>query len=430
MLLDSSNQFRNRLTFVEDWQWAFRLIEEDVVVVNTEHLVHRREDAAGRVWFRRRVLGARVGRADGLTHLQTAAAEDNAHRAGPVVSAGTTVDARGAAEFSEAHHQHVVEQAALMQVGDECRDRSVKFWQQVVFELREVVAVSIPAAAGLDCDVGHACFDQPSSKQAALSEVVAAVLIAELRVFFLDVERSHGAVVRDHVHRVAVERVETGDVSLRVDVAADRVELAHQALPAFKASQRHSAGKFEIADVEAILIRIAVGRERIEGRSEIRRLAKSQRVRQVDVGRQALGIRTLHASDDRTAGRINVVVDFDGRLIASQHPLRTHSVSGVRVRRRADDRQLVHDLRLQRTMLADFDAGDVGRNRLELTAKLGRSSRLQIVHVDMTWPTSLPDLNHGLASSRLRRRIRFRSQRIRERQATGGETTDAKKVTA
>jgi hypothetical protein len=38
-----SHQFRNRLAFIEDRQRTFGLVEEDLVVVDVEHLVHRRE---------------------------------------------------------------------------------------------------------------------------------------------------------------------------------------------------------------------------------------------------------------------------------------------------------------------------------------------------------------------------------------------------
>ena len=91
--------------------------------------------------------------------------------------------------------------------------------------------------------------------------------------------------------------------------------------------------------------------------------------RQVDVGRQAGLVRPLHLGDDGAGGRIDVVVDFDGRLVAGQHPLRAHAVPGVGVKRGADDRELVHDLGLQRQVLADLDAGDVGGDRLELAAE-------------------------------------------------------------
>ena len=42
---------------------------------------------------------------------------------------------------------------------------------------------------------------------------------------------------------------------------------------------------------------------------------------------------------------------------------------------RADDGELVPHLRLQREVLADLHAGDVGVDRLELAAELGRARR-------------------------------------------------------
>ncbi len=58
-------------------------------------------------------------------------------------------------------------------------------------------------------------------------------------------------------------------------------------------------------------------------------------------------------------------------------------MTGVGMYAGADDGQLVHDLGLQRQMFADFDAMDVGANRLELAAEFRWRSRFQIVSVDM-----------------------------------------------
>ena len=63
----------------------------------------------------------------------------------------------------------------------------------------------------------------------------------------------------------------------------------------------------------------------------------------------------------------------------------------------ADDGQFVRDLRLEREKLADVHAGDVCLDRLELAAVLDRSVRLQIIHIDVTWPAVEVDHDDGLA---------------------------------
>ena len=66
--------------------------------------------------------------------------------------------------------------------------------------------------------------DQPSRQQATLSQIVAAVLLAQLGVFLGQIESAGGLVVGDHLHAIAIKRVQTYDVALAVDVAADGVE--------------------------------------------------------------------------------------------------------------------------------------------------------------------------------------------------------------
>ena len=66
--------------------------------------------------------------------------------------------------------------------------------------------------------------------------------------------------------------------------------------------------------------------------------------------------------------------------------------------------QLVHDLGLQRHVLADLDAGDVRGDRLELAADLGRGVRLHVVAVDVRRPAAQPDHDDRLAAAGFRGR--------------------------
>ena len=61
-------------------------------------------------------------------------------------------------------------------------------------------------------------------------------------------------------------------------------------------------------------------------------------------------------------------------------------VVGVVVPERADQRELVHLPADARQVLADADAGDVGVDRLELAAELGRRIGLQVPGVDGAEP--------------------------------------------
>ena len=57
---------------------------------------------------------------------------------------------------------------------------------------------------------------------------MAAVLVAQLGVFGVDLERSAHAFAGDHFEGLSFERVEPFQHSRRVDVAAERVELLQQ----------------------------------------------------------------------------------------------------------------------------------------------------------------------------------------------------------
>src|SRR6516225_9097877 len=83
-------------------------------------------------------------------------------------------------------------------------------------------------------------------------------------------------------------------------------------------------------------------------------------------------------------------------------------------------------------MLADVDARNIGRNRLELAAELGWRGRLQVIHVDMTRPTAEPEENHGgvFAHLTLSTGSRRQSQVIRQAQSGQAEEPDAEKAAA
>src|SRR5215469_15036769 len=111
-----------------------------------------------------------------------------------------------------------------MKVGDQRRDGPVERRQQPFLQLAEVVAVRVPAAPGLDGNEGYPRLDETPGEQAALAQVVAAVFLAQLVAFLLDVEGLPRFVAGDQLQGVRIEGIETGDRALRVDVAAHVVE--------------------------------------------------------------------------------------------------------------------------------------------------------------------------------------------------------------
>ncbi len=92
-------------------------------------------------------------------------------------------------------------------------------------------------AAEVNGDKRRSRLDQPPSQQRALSPVVPAILIAQPRVFLVDVERPARRVARHQLERLLIETVHRLGRAGRVDAAPQRVEVGRQ-LAAISAAAR------------------------------------------------------------------------------------------------------------------------------------------------------------------------------------------------
>src|SRR4029077_20095433 len=96
----NSNQVRDRPAFVQDWNRPLGGVMELVAVIDTEHMVHRRQHVLRPGGAAGGVFGAGIGAAYDLAHLEPAAGEDHGHGARPMVTAGGRDDAGGASELA------------------------------------------------------------------------------------------------------------------------------------------------------------------------------------------------------------------------------------------------------------------------------------------------------------------------------------------
>ena len=121
----------------------------------------------------------------------------------------------------------------------------------------------------------------------------------------------------------------------------------------------------------------AARRERPVRDAEEARLGAAAHAAQADERRHVAASLAAQLRHDRAERR--VVGGAVDALAVAGHDERV----GVLVDRddRADDGELVPHLGLQREVLADLHAGDVGRDRLELAAELRRGVGLEVVHV-------------------------------------------------
>src|SRR5262249_15648440 len=117
--------------------------------------------------------------------------------------------ARGAPEFAGDDQQNVVGQAAGAQVFDQGGNAEVEGGEQGVLEGREVVVVRVPVVhdAEVDLHEAHAGLDQSAGQKEALAHVVAAVAVAEPRVFAAEVKSVARPSRRQQRHRLASEVV-------------------------------------------------------------------------------------------------------------------------------------------------------------------------------------------------------------------------------
>src|SRR5579872_3413034 len=97
--------------------------------------------------------------------------------------------------------------------------------------------------------------------------------------------------------------------------------------------------------------------------------------------------------------------------------------------KRSDDGELVHHRRNLGHVLANLDAGDVGLDRLELAADIGRRVGLQVEHVLMRRAAGQVDHDDRLVGGSDARRG-LGSQHVRERKPAQRQPADSQEVTS
>ena len=96
---------------------------------------------------------------------------------------------------------------------------------------------------------------------------------------------------------------------------------------------------------------------------------------------------------------------------------------------RADQGQLVGDLRLERHVFTDVEAGDAGLDRFELSPVLDRRIRLEVVHVEVAGATGEADHDDGARRLGVLA-LRPEPEDVRQRQATQPHSADLEEVAA
>ena len=168
---------------------------------------------------------------------------------------------RRPAELAHAHHQRRVQQAALLQVGQQRGEALIEPRQQPVFQGRENVVVGVPAVGVVvvgrpvlaanavvpqDGDVGHARLDEPPAEQTGLAGAVSAVGVADGFRLLPQVERPAEARRRQKIIRLSIERVHLPRGRPRTAGAV--FQRFEQGTPAFQAGGRQVRRRIEAGD--------------------------------------------------------------------------------------------------------------------------------------------------------------------------------------
>ena len=99
--------------------------------------------------------------------------------AGPVVASAAVVDARGAAELAEDHHERLAEQAVGLEVADERGEGGIHGGAVVPHRVED--AAVVVEAAAVDLHEAHARLDEAAGEQGAAAELGVAVALDGLR---------------------------------------------------------------------------------------------------------------------------------------------------------------------------------------------------------------------------------------------------------
>ena len=121
-----------------------------------------------------------------MTTGDAASGKSNAEDTRPVVASVGFVDLGRPSKFGRHHNQGTVKQAALIQVGDQGGERLVQF-RTLFLESRLDVGVMVPATISKGNET-HARFHKAPGEQHTLTCGIAAILVAQLGVFLVDVE--------------------------------------------------------------------------------------------------------------------------------------------------------------------------------------------------------------------------------------------------
>ncbi len=326
-------------TAVDDVDGAHAFEDEALFGVDAEQPVQ----GLGQVFGTDRALAGLgpegIGLAMDVALLHPTTCHGDGEDARVVVASVGAVDFGRTAKFRADEHEGGGEHATLIQVPDEAGKGLIK-GGRLAFEGALDVAVMVPAAI-VHGDHAHACLDEASCQQETLSGAVAAIFVAQLVGFGIEVKGFAGLAGADQAVGGAVEAVHRGECVGFFCGAEVLVHGGEKAAAAFEALVIHILWRREIAHGEAFVRWIAAERKGAVGAAHVAAaLVGGKHAWDGDVGRQVIPAAEFVGDDGAEAGEL----DRGARAIAGEHVVGATLVRRFAMGHRADQGDLVQDL--------------------------------------------------------------------------------------
>ena len=350
-----------------------------------------------------------------------------------VAPAFGVVNLRRSAELAPNDDRNVLIHSAHVQVFDQTGQGVVQF-RQALAALLEVGVVIVPTAERQ----GHATrtgLDQSASHEkmvhAARGTVVDRLHVAhpvagaKFGVFLAHVQGVDQPAGGEDFKRLASERVHPLDRAVGVEFALKAVEALEQQLAVAepRGVDRLERHVFQVGTVraerrvrKADISRLAgISPRRVRGS---RRKADERRHRRIDRSFQP---RQNGADARPTPLLATFEFGITGRALHRR-------VLAPSADHRADDRILVGHLRQARHMFANFDAGHIGRDRLELAAHFRRSVGLEVEHVLVRRPAGEEHHNDRFMRLRFAPRSRLGGENLGKGHSSHRQAADFQEI--
>ena len=254
-----------------------------------------------------------VGRADRLSALDAAAAQEVGPCRCVMVAATARIDGRRATHFAQDADDRVLQQAPVFEVFDQRSECPVELRTEEPFIVGvgvvQPAAVRVHVPAGeiedrvevVDRHVAAASFDQPPGHEAALAERVATVAVLLLRRLLREVKRLLGLGRREQVERAGIRRVATR-FRFGLGLALHLVDLPQQLSASIQPELGLPGGRGEVHHLEVRLGGIGTEDERF--------VSAAQMSGRLAMQRPGSRVADLAGQHDRRRQRAAIAEDF------------------------------------------------------------------------------------------------------------------------